>query len=215
MWLCVCDVAVCTPSHCGHTRAGKTTLLSVLLGLTRATSGRVNVLGRDGVDAVRARVGVCPQHDILFDKLTAREHLLLYAQLKEVRGDLVADVERMLVDVDLASVADDCVDTYRCVLVCWCVTHAKCVCDLTHVAREHTLVMDDSGGMKRRLSVAIALLGDPLCLVLDECTTGAQCVCARARVCAELVHVCGARKGVITHACAQAWTRCIDATCGS
>ena len=64
----------------GHNGAGKTTLHSILTGLRQPSSGRVLVNGYDlrsgeGQDAMRRVMGVCPQHDILYDKLTVEEHL--------------------------------------------------------------------------------------------------------------------------------------------
>jgi ABC-type multidrug transport system ATPase subunit len=125
----------------GPNGAGKTTVMSMLLGLIHKTSGGVNFFGTN-VERLRHRVGVCPQHDLLFEKLTPREHLRLYARLKEVRGfEIGPQVDELLRQVDLLDVANNRVETF-------------------------------SGGMKRRLSVAIACVGDPMILVLDECTTG-------------------------------------------
>jgi ABC-type multidrug transport system ATPase subunit len=47
-----------------------------MLGLLQPTRGTMRFFGRPSIDSLRHRVGVCPQHDILFDKLTAREHLV-------------------------------------------------------------------------------------------------------------------------------------------
>jgi ABC-type multidrug transport system ATPase subunit len=79
---------------------------------------------------------------VLWDELTAREHLLLFGQLKGYRGEYLSnEVTRILKSVNLLDVADSHVSTY-------------------------------SGGMKRRLSVCISGIGDPDVIILDEPTTG-------------------------------------------
>jgi ABC-type multidrug transport system ATPase subunit len=64
----------------GHNGAGKTTLISLLTGLYAATSGAASIYGipLSSMDRIRTLLGVCPQHDILFDTLTVREHLQFY-----------------------------------------------------------------------------------------------------------------------------------------
>lgn len=80
--------------------------------------------------------------DILWDQLTGREHLRLFAQLKGASLETAnADVEQRIADVLLQHAADRPVKTY-------------------------------SGGMKRRLSIAVSLIGDPSIVFLDEPTTG-------------------------------------------
>ena len=91
---------------------------------------------------IRRIMGVCPQHDILFDDLTAREHIRLYAGLKGVPSDsLEGLVQSRLSAVRLLKVADQRAGSY-------------------------------SGGMKRRLSMVISTIGDPQVVYLDEPTTG-------------------------------------------
>ncbi|MCI4385304.1 hypothetical protein PGIGA_G00048870, partial [Pangasianodon gigas] len=67
----------------GHNGAGKTTTLSMLTGLFPPSSGRAYINGYDicqDMALIRRSLGLCPQHDVLFDNLTVREHLLFYAQ---------------------------------------------------------------------------------------------------------------------------------------
>ena len=74
----------------GHNGAGKTTTISMLTGLLAPTSGSASVLGKDvfnNMGWLREQLGVCPQHNILFDFLTCREHLELYASFKGVQKD--------------------------------------------------------------------------------------------------------------------------------
>lgn len=71
----------------GHNGAGKTTTISMLTGLIESTQGQVDVFGYDLFDDmsdVRQFMGVCPQHDILFDLLTPEEHLEIFCDFKGV-----------------------------------------------------------------------------------------------------------------------------------
>eukprot|EP00842_Homolaphlyctis_polyrhiza_P002456 jgi/Hompol1/3210/HPOL_001591-RA len=129
----------------GQNGAGKTSTMNILSGLTPATSGDANLYGlsvRRQMHRIHKMMGICPQHDILFADLTAREHVYLYAGLKGVprkQWDLLV-VDR-LQSVRLLRVADDRSKTY-------------------------------SGGMRRRLSLIISTIGDPKIVFLDEPTTG-------------------------------------------
>eukprot|EP00727_Mastigamoeba_balamuthi_P008005 m51a1_g3825 hypothetical protein (1807) ;mRNA; r:294618-300690 len=129
----------------GHNGAGKTTLLSMLTGLFLPTSGRCTMFDLDLVgdmDELRKTMGVCPQHNVLWEDLTADEHLRFFARIKGVPSrDLDAEVEDRLKQVGLEKVGNNRVSTF-------------------------------SGGMKRRLSVAISAIGNPKILFLDEPSTG-------------------------------------------
>ena len=129
----------------GHNGAGKTTLLRIMSGLHTPTSGAAYVNGLDvttSTNEVRQSLGVCPQHDLLFENLTVMEHVQLYASLKGVQR---AEVE----DAGMAWLAK---------------------VGLTEKARSMATTL--SGGQKRRLSVAMSLIGDPNVIYLDEPTTG-------------------------------------------
>ncbi|XP_016091396.1 ATP-binding cassette sub-family A member 3-like [Sinocyclocheilus grahami] len=68
----------------GHNGAGKTTTLSMLTGLFPPSSGRAYINGYDicqDMALIRRSLGLCPQHDVLFDNLNVREHLLFYTQV--------------------------------------------------------------------------------------------------------------------------------------
>lgn len=129
----------------GQNGAGKSTTLNILSGLSSATYGDAMVYGyslKTQIHQIRAMMGICPQHNILFNELTASEHIELYAGLKGVsEKDWAAIVEERLGAVKLLKVANDPVASF-------------------------------SGGMKRRLSVVIATIGDPKIVFLDEPTTG-------------------------------------------
>ncbi|OMO98253.1 ABC transporter-like protein [Corchorus olitorius] len=131
----------------GPNGAGKTSLINMMIGLTKPTSGTAYVQGLDirtYMDTIYTSMGVCPQHDLLWETLTGREHLLFYGRLKNLRGSALNQaVEESLKSVNLfhGGVADKQAGKY-------------------------------SGGMKRRLSVAISLIGDPKVVYMDEPSTG-------------------------------------------
>ncbi|KAK0586687.1 hypothetical protein LWI29_010771 [Acer saccharum] len=139
------------PGECfgmlGPNGAGKTSFISMMIGLTKPTSGTAFVQGMDiktDMDRIYTSMGVCPQHDLLWETLTGREHLLFYGRLKNLKGSaLTQAVEESLKGVNLfnGGVADKQAGKY-------------------------------SGGMKRRLSVAISLIGDPKVVYMDEPSTG-------------------------------------------
>ncbi|EQC36498.1 hypothetical protein SDRG_05950 [Saprolegnia diclina VS20] len=127
----------------GHNGAGKTTTISMLTGLFPPTKGTAYVFGKtitDDMDAIRASMGVCPQHDVLYDELSVLEHLQLYAALKGI-DDASTQIDAMVAEVGL-------------------------------VEKRHVASAKLSGGQKRKLSVAIALLGKSQVVFLDEPTSG-------------------------------------------
>lgn len=128
----------------GPNGAGKTTTISIAVGLLRPDSGAVNLDGAGSpVDpSVRRRIGVAPQAIALYDELTAAENLDFFATLYGLDRAL----RRTRTDHLLARVG------------------------LTDRARER--VKDYSGGMKRRLNLAAALIHDPPLVLLDEPTAG-------------------------------------------
>ncbi|KAJ7956359.1 ABC transporter A family protein [Quillaja saponaria] len=131
----------------GPNGAGKTSFISMMIGLTKPTSGAAFVEGLDirtHMDGIYTSMGVCPQHDLLWETLTGREHLLFYGRLKNLKGSALKQaVEESLKSVNLfyGGVADKHAGKY-------------------------------SGGMKRRLSVAISLIGNPKVVYMDEPSTG-------------------------------------------
>lgn len=71
----------------GHNGAGKTTTISMLTGLIAPSEGQAKVFNKDlfnQMDDVRQFMGVCPQHDVLFDLLTPEEHLEVFCDFKGV-----------------------------------------------------------------------------------------------------------------------------------
>ncbi|XP_012735452.2 phospholipid-transporting ATPase ABCA1 isoform X1 [Fundulus heteroclitus] len=132
-------------SFLGHNGAGKTTTISVLTGLFPPTSGTVYVKGMDiryDMDIIRKTLGVCPQHNVLFDMLTVEEHVWFYGCLKGLSEEKVmAEMSGLLEDVGLSH-------------------------------KRHEQTKNLSGGMQRKLSVAIAFVGGSKVVVLDEPTAG-------------------------------------------
>jgi ABC-2 type transport system ATP-binding protein len=131
----------------GPNGAGKTTLISVLAGLSRASGGRVSVLGHDVVAdyaAARRSLGIVPQ-ELVFDPFfSVRETLRIQGGYFGVRTDPKANdawIDELLAHLGLADKAD---------------------------ANMRQL----SGGMKRRVLVAQALVHRPPVIVLDEPTAG-------------------------------------------
>ena len=95
----------------GHNGAGKSTTIGALAGITRPTSGDVEVFGVSALSdfaAVRKTMGVCPQHDVLWDDLTCREHVALVLALRghSRRADFDASAAEMLAAVGLAQRMD-------------------------------------------------------------------------------------------------------------
>uniref|UniRef100_A0A670YQ04 ATP-binding cassette sub-family A member 2 n=1 Tax=Pseudonaja textilis TaxID=8673 RepID=A0A670YQ04_PSETE len=140
-------------SFLGHNGAGKTTTMSILTGLFPPTSGSATIYGYDirtEMDQIRKNLGMCPQHNILFDKLTVEEHLWFYSQLKGMgKEEICKEMAKMIEDLEL---------THKC----------------------HFLVQTLSGGMKRKLSVAIAFVGGSRAVILDEPTAGVDPYARRA-----------------------------------
>jgi ABC-2 type transport system ATP-binding protein len=129
----------------GANGAGKTTTVQILSTLVSADAGTARVAGHDVAaepDAVRAAIGVTGQFSAVDNLLTARENLLLMADLHHLaRGEGRARATRLLEQFELAEAAGKPVSTY-------------------------------SGGMRRRLDLAMTLVGSPRVIFLDEPTTG-------------------------------------------
>lgn len=129
----------------GPNGAGKTTTIRMMEGFLDPSAGAAVIEGLSvpgDIEDIYSLMGACPQHDLLWDALTGREHLLFYGRLKNLNGaPLRRAVDDGLRAVNLFDVGEDLVSSY-------------------------------SGGMKRRLSVAIALMGDPRVVYLDEPSTG-------------------------------------------
>uniref|UniRef100_A0A7N9AXI4 P-type phospholipid transporter n=1 Tax=Mastacembelus armatus TaxID=205130 RepID=A0A7N9AXI4_9TELE len=132
-------------SFLGHNGAGKTTTMSILTGLFPPTSGTAYILGRDirtELSTIRQSLGVCPQHNVLFSMLTVEEHIWFYARLKGLSEQQVKGEIEQILQ-----------DT-----------------GLPHKRTSRTSTL--SGGMQRKLSVALAFVGGSKVVILDEPTAG-------------------------------------------
>jgi len=128
----------------GPSGHGKTTLVNLVVGALAATSGQVWVLGEQAPPRkVKSSIGYMPQSDALYEDLNASQNLRFFGSLYGMsRKALDEAIPRVLDAVSLP------------------------------VANDRKTVSAFSGGMKRRLSLAIALLHSPRLLVLDEPTVG-------------------------------------------
>jgi ATP-binding cassette subfamily A (ABC1) protein 3 len=89
----------------GHNGAGKTTTINMLTGLFAQTKGHAHLFGIDmfnDMDSVRQLMGVCPQHDVLFELLTVEEHISIFYDLKGADPRLKKqEIEKLLKDLYL------------------------------------------------------------------------------------------------------------------
>jgi ATP-binding cassette subfamily A (ABC1) protein 3 len=132
----------------GHNGAGKTTTISMISGLFEQTSGNINILGRDTREEAKANrkiLGVCPQTNPIYENLTCKEHLVLYATIKN-GGKTDPPVSEREIDLILQ--------------------------DLDLYDKKNYPASKLSGGQKRKLCVAIAFIGGSKVILLDEPTSG-------------------------------------------
>ena len=129
----------------GPNGAGKSTTMRMVGAVSTRTSGELSILGLDPNDHgpdIRSQLGVVPQQDNLDQDLRVRDNLLVYGRYFGLPRSVVA--ERADALLDFAQLTD----------------------------RAKAKVDDLSGGMKRRLTIARALINEPRILLLDEPTTG-------------------------------------------
>jgi ABC-2 type transport system ATP-binding protein len=131
----------------GHNGAGKTTFVEVVTGLVRPDAGTVTVAGIDArrrPRAARRLIGVAPQEQALYLSATVRDNLSLFGSLTGLGG---AGLRRAIADV---------IDELR----------------LSDVLEQRVGLL--SGGQRRRVQAATAMIGSPKLLLLDEPTAGAD-----------------------------------------
>lgn len=119
--------------------------MSMLTGMISPSAGTAFINGKDirqDINFIRSSVGFCPQHNILFEDLTVREHITFYSLLKGLHRD---DVEREVEKYVKLLKLDNKIDTQARGL---------------------------SGGMKRKLSVGIALCANSKVVLFDEPSSG-------------------------------------------
>jgi lipooligosaccharide transport system ATP-binding protein len=129
----------------GPNGAGKSSTMRMIGCVSRPTSGSLRILGLDASrdgPTIRARLGVCPQQDSLDPELTVLENLVIYARYFGIPRRVARERAREL--LDFVQLGD----------------------------RAGDKVEPLSGGMKRRLTIARALVNEPDIVLLDEPTTG-------------------------------------------
>ena len=135
----------CDPSYA----AGKTTTINILTGALAASEGTAVISGKDirtSMQQIRQDMGICLQHDALDKSLTVRQHIELFARIK----GLYARISR--------EEADKKID--------------QLLRDVALFDKSNTLSKNLSGGMKRKLSLAMAFCGGSKVVILDEPTSG-------------------------------------------
>ncbi|MGE5775770.1 MAG: ABC transporter ATP-binding protein, partial [Chloroflexota bacterium] len=129
----------------GPNGAGKTTSINMICGLLKPDAGQVTVRGKvitNGDASIRARVGVCPQNIVLWGQLTCIEQMQFIGEMYGMRGKAARDRGEKLLK------------------------------ELDLVEKKDKLARTLSGGMQRRLNLAMALVHDPEIIVLDEPEAG-------------------------------------------
>ncbi|HMX04707.1 MAG TPA: ABC transporter ATP-binding protein [Chitinophagales bacterium] len=128
----------------GPNGAGKTTTIQMISSILPPDSGKISVDGLGVYEhaSVKMHMGIVPQEIALYDELTALENLIFWGNLYAVHGKTGKDRAAFL--LDWVGLAD----------------------------RRHDIVKNYSGGMKRRVNIAAALMHDPGLIVMDEPTVG-------------------------------------------
>jgi ABC-2 type transport system ATP-binding protein len=126
----------------GPNGAGKTTSINMIVGLLSPTSGTVLINGKDRAKVPKRSIGICPQELVLWDELTCAENLI-------VMGDMY-DFPRAVTNERVRSL----------------------LAELAFSEKAKVRVSQLSGGLKRRLNIALAVVHDPDIVVLDEPSAG-------------------------------------------
>ncbi|XP_058825067.1 ATP-binding cassette sub-family A member 2 [Topomyia yanbarensis] len=126
----------------GHNGAGKTTTMNIITGMTPRTSGNIEIDGEDNSNNYRQRIGFCPQHNVALSYMSCREHLIFFGAL---RGIGMQEARQQ---------ADEILEKVNL------------------QEKSDEVVSKLSGGMKRRLCLANAIIGRTKLLILDEPTSG-------------------------------------------
>lgn len=126
----------------GPNGAGKTTSINMMVGLLRPTSGEVKINGKDIAEVDKGIIGICPQDLVFWENLTCRENLKLMGDMYRVPASILKPRIAELLE------------------------------QLFLTDKADTLASKLSGGMKRRLNVAMAVVHGPEIVVLDEPSEG-------------------------------------------
>ncbi|MBB1078510.1 ABC transporter ATP-binding protein [Limosilactobacillus sp. STM2_1] len=151
----------------GPSGSGKTTTIKTMLGMEKANQGTALVLGKQMPNRkVLGNIGYMAQSDALYESLNAKENLKFFGEMKGVTSKQLQKE----------------------------ITHVSSVVNLTSSLNQR--VSNYSGGMKRRLSLAIALLGHPELLILDEPTVGID-PALRRQIWHELINLRNQGQGIL------------------
>ncbi|KAG8729184.1 hypothetical protein FRC11_009333 [Ceratobasidium sp. 423] len=137
----------------GPNGAGKTTTFNIIRGDMRPTKGDVRINGMSIVDepaSARVSLGVTPQFSAADSQLTVREHMMIYGSIKGLHGEELKRNVDMLIEATTLGQYGD------------------------------RLANKLSGGNARKLSLALALIGNPRVLLIDEYSTGIDAATKRA-----------------------------------
>ncbi len=129
----------------GPNGAGKSTSLNMMVGLLKPTKGRVLISGKEVKPwsrEIKEMIGIVPQETILWENLTCNENLMLISDLHEIPRGEGQDRADKLLD------------------------------DMQLAEKRNSLAKELSGGMKRRLNLAMGLMNEPEILLLDEPSPG-------------------------------------------
>ncbi len=129
----------------GPNGAGKTTLINSMLGLTKVDSGSIKIFGKDIKNHemyIKKNIGIVPQEIALYQDLTAYENLMFFGRLYGLRGEKLKEA-------------------------------VQSAFEFTGIeGRKNEIVKQYSGGMKRRLNIACAIVHKPKLIIMDEPTVG-------------------------------------------
>eukprot|EP00004_Rigifila_ramosa_P020544 TRINITY_DN5332_c0_g3_i1.p1 TRINITY_DN5332_c0_g3~~TRINITY_DN5332_c0_g3_i1.p1 ORF type:complete len:1669 (-),score=414.89 TRINITY_DN5332_c0_g3_i1:6-5012(-) len=129
----------------GHNGAGKSTLINILTGMVEQTSGDARVYGKslaEDITEIRKLIGYCPQQNVIWNDLSVYDHLYLFASIKGVPTGEIEGRSTELLKL------------------------------LGLSEKRHALANTLSGGMKRKLCLGMAFIGNPRLVFLDEPTSG-------------------------------------------
>lgn len=126
----------------GPNGAGKTTTINIICNLLKPDGGRVEIMGQPVSDGTKHLIGIAPQENLLYRSLTCAENLDFFGKLYGLKR---RERQRRV---------------------------AICLESVGLTDRAHSVAQNLSGGMQRRLSMAIALIHQPKLVILDEPTTG-------------------------------------------
>ena len=142
----------CFYGFLGPNGAGKSTTIKMLTGLLAPSTGEVKIFGQDLATnglSIKKRIGVVPEDLCLFENLTAKEYLTFIGRMYGMPKKTIAERREEL--VDLMGLDD----------------------------RDKTLILEFSHGMKKKISLAAALIHDPELLFLDEPFEGIDAIASR------------------------------------